>query len=128
METKLEGALQKNICFCLIALAPEVVLDQRHHLKPPSLPCSSPKINENLLTYQLIFFMKSFVILSVIMDGEIVYSLLFVCHLICLVVQSGDYNTLSCMFPRFHFLCIHCVVEREVGGGAGRVDTTKSSD
>ena len=77
METKLEGALQKNICFCLISLAPEVVLDQRHHLKPPSLPCSSPKINENLLTYQLNFFMKSFVILSVIMDGEIVYSLLF---------------------------------------------------
>ena len=36
------------------------------------------------------------------MDSEIVYSLLFVCHLICLVVQSGVYNTLSYMFQVFN--------------------------
>lgn len=54
------------------------------------------------MTSQLKYFMESFVILSRIMDGEIVYSLLFVCHLICLVVQSGDYNTLSCMLPVFN--------------------------
>lgn len=54
------------------------------------------------MTSQLNFFMESLVILSRVMDGEIVYSLLFVCHLICLVVQSGDYNTLNCMFPIFN--------------------------